>query len=57
MKRKPMKIVTLYLPELYIKQLDELVKKNMYANRAEAMRTAIRDLLKSELWDSQHEQT
>ena len=40
-----MKLITLYLPELYIKQLDELVDARFYPNRAEAIRLAIRDML------------
>jgi antitoxin ParD1/3/4 len=40
-----MKLITLYLPEGYIKLLDELVDKRFYPNRAEAIRVAIRDLL------------
>ena len=40
-----MRLITLYLPELYIKQLDELVDARFYPNRAEAIRLAIRDML------------
>lgn len=42
-----MKLVTLYLPERYIKTLDQLVTEGFYPNRAEAIRFAIRDLLQS----------
>lgn len=45
-----MKLITLYLPEPYIKALDKLVGKNFYPNRAEAMRAAIRDLIVEEVW-------
>lgn len=45
-----MKVITLNLPEAYIKALDRLVAEKKYANRAEAIRTAVRDLLNSEAW-------
>jgi len=49
-----MKLITLLLPESHIKGLDRLVhEKKMYANRAQAMREAIRDLLKAELWEAE----
>ena len=40
-----MKLVTLYLPETYIRLLDELVSERFYPNRAEAIRVSIRTLL------------
>ncbi|HDI07814.1 MAG TPA: ribbon-helix-helix protein, CopG family [Candidatus Bathyarchaeota archaeon] len=45
-----MKLITLYLPEPYIEALDQLVNERFYPNRAEAIRVAIRDLIKSEVW-------
>ncbi|HDN62440.1 MAG TPA: ribbon-helix-helix protein, CopG family [Candidatus Bathyarchaeota archaeon] len=45
-----MKMITLYLPDLYIKALDRLVDEKYYPNRAEAIRVAVRDLIKGELW-------
>ncbi|MCD6432265.1 ribbon-helix-helix protein, CopG family [Candidatus Bathyarchaeota archaeon] len=45
-----MKLITLYLPEPYIKALDELVNDKYYPNRAEAIRVAIRDLINDEVW-------
>lgn len=42
-----MKLVTLYLPENYIKAVDQLVTEGFYPNRAEAIRFAVRDLLQS----------
>ncbi|MEM3550728.1 MAG: ribbon-helix-helix domain-containing protein [Candidatus Bathyarchaeia archaeon] len=45
-----MKLITLYLPEPYIKALDQLVNARFYPNRAEAIRVAIRDLISSEVW-------
>ena len=43
-----MKLITLYLPEPYIKMLDQLVNERFYPNRAEAIRVAIRDLINDE---------
>ena len=45
-----MKLITLYLPETYIKALDQLVGERFYHNRAEAIRVAIRDLISAEVW-------
>lgn len=45
-----MKLITLHVPEPYLKALDQLVNEKYYPNRAEAIRTAIRDLLAVELW-------
>jgi len=47
---KNMKLITLYLPKSYLEGLDKLVDENYYSSRAEAIRTAIRDLLLRELW-------
>jgi len=43
-----MKMITLHLPELYIRVLDDLVRSNYYPNRAEAIRAAVRDLINRE---------
>ena len=45
-----MRLITLHLPEPYIKALDQLVADKYYPNRAEAIRVAIRDLLNVEAW-------
>jgi len=45
-----MKMITLYLPEPYIKALNQLVDEKFYPNRAEAIRVAIRDLINDEVW-------
>ncbi len=45
-----MKLITLHCPEQLLEGLEELVKMNLYPNRSEAIRIAIRDLLKKELW-------
>jgi Arc/MetJ-type ribon-helix-helix transcriptional regulator len=44
-----MKLITLYLPEPYIKMLDQLVTQRFYPNRAEAIRGAIRALINDEV--------
>jgi Arc/MetJ-type ribon-helix-helix transcriptional regulator len=43
------KLITCHIPEQYIKGIEELVDSNYYPNRSEAIRVAIRDLLKNEL--------
>jgi Arc/MetJ-type ribon-helix-helix transcriptional regulator len=45
-----LKLITLYVPETYLKALDQLVDERFYPNRAEAIRVAIRDLINDELW-------
>lgn len=45
-----MKLITLYVPEPYLKALDQLVNKRYYPHRAEAIRMAIRDMLIDEVW-------
>ncbi len=45
-----MKLVTVHLPESLIEGLDELVKQRYYPSRSEAIRIAVRDLLKKDLW-------
>mgnify|MGYP000038159206 CR=1 FL=1 len=44
-----MKPITVHLPEAYIEALEVLVKAGYYPNKAEAIRTAVRDLIISEL--------
>ena len=46
-----MKLITLYVPEPYLKALDQLINQRYYPNRAEAIRVAIRDLLSVEVWE------
>ncbi|MBD3406354.1 MAG: ribbon-helix-helix protein, CopG family [Candidatus Lokiarchaeota archaeon] len=45
-----MKLVTLHCPSQYLEGLEKLVESGLYPNRSEAIRIAIRDLLKRELW-------
>ena len=44
--------MTLHIPEACLKGLDKLVDNGLYPNRSEVIRTAIRDLLRRELWPS-----
>lgn len=46
-----MKTISVNIPEAFVRGLEELVIKDLYANRSEAIRVAIRDLLKRELYD------
>ena len=48
-RENDLKLITLYLPEPYIKALDQLVTESFYPNRAEAIRVAIRDLINDEV--------
>jgi len=45
-----MKLVTVLLPEAYLTGLDELGQSGMYASRSAAIRAAVRDMLKNEIW-------
>jgi len=47
------RLVTVHLPVELIEGLDFLVRTQRYPNRSEAIRSAIRDLLKEELWKRQ----
>jgi Arc/MetJ-type ribon-helix-helix transcriptional regulator len=50
-EEKEMRLITLYLPEPYLRALDRLVNEEQkYPNRAEAIRLAVRDLLIVEAW-------
>ena len=44
-----MKVVSVHIPEPYLEALDELVRRKLYPNRAEAIRMAVRDFIKNEL--------
>ena len=45
-----MQLVTVKMSEIYVNGLDKLVEIGMYPSRSEAIRVAIRDLLRRELW-------
>ena len=44
-----MKTISVNIPECFVDGLESLVTRGMYANRSEAIRVAVRDLLKREL--------
>ena len=43
-----MKLTTFYVPEFLLEALDGLVERGMYPHRAEAIRVAVRDLVREE---------
>lgn len=43
-----MKLISVNLPESYLKVLEILVSEGKFPNRSEAIRVAIRDLIKTE---------
>ncbi|MFW9807961.1 MAG: ribbon-helix-helix domain-containing protein [Candidatus Thorarchaeota archaeon] len=45
-----MKLITVKMSDIYVNGLDKLVEIGMYPSRSEAIRVAIRDLLRRELW-------
>ncbi len=45
-----MKLVTVKLPEKLITDMDQLVEAGLYHSRSDAIRAAVRDLLRRELW-------
>ena len=45
-----MKLITVHMPEPYLRAMDQLVKEKYYPNRSELIRTAVRDLLTVEAW-------
>jgi Arc/MetJ-type ribon-helix-helix transcriptional regulator len=44
-----MKTISVNIPEAFVNGLETLVLRGLYANRSEAIRVAVRDLLKREL--------
>ena len=44
-----MRLITVHLPEAYLSGIDRLISGEAYPNRSEAIRVAVRDLLKAEL--------
>ena len=48
-----MQLVTVKMSDIYVKGLDKLVEIGMYPSRSEAIRVAIRDLLRKELWPAE----
>lgn len=46
-----MRLIAVHLPDRILDDIQKLVENDLYPNRSEAIRIAIRDLLKRELWD------
>ena len=46
-----MRLIAVHLPEKIVDDIQRLVENGLYPNRSEAIRNAIRDLLKRELWE------
>jgi len=51
-RKSKMRLITVHLPEPYIKGLEQLVEMGRYPNKSEAIRVAVRDLLANELWSN-----
>ncbi len=45
-----LQLITVKMSDIYVNGLDKLVEIGMYPSRSEAIRVAIRDLLRRELW-------
>jgi len=50
-----MRIITVKIPEAFVRELDELVRSGVYPSRSEAIRVALRELLKKELYNQAEE--
>lgn len=48
------RLVTVKMPDMYVKGVDELVRAGRYSSRSEVIRIAIRELLRRELWGSHY---
>ena len=48
-----MKLVSVKIPEAQIEGVEKLVDVGLYPSRSAAIRVAVRDLLKKELWSPQ----
>lgn len=48
-----MRLITVKMSEIYVNGVDRLVELGMYPSRSEAIRVAIRDLLRRELWPAE----
>ncbi|MEB3852072.1 MAG: ribbon-helix-helix domain-containing protein, partial [Desulfurococcales archaeon] len=40
------------MPDIYVEGIEELVRAGRYSSRSEVIRTAVRELLKRELWSA-----
>ncbi len=44
-----MKLISVQIPELYLEGIDMMVNSGYYANRSEAIRVAVRDMIVEEV--------
>lgn len=52
-EERPLKVITIYFPELMLESLDEAVHRKLVPNRAEGVRLAVRDWLADQgLWEA-----
>jgi Arc/MetJ-type ribon-helix-helix transcriptional regulator len=47
-----MKLLSLKMPDALVEGMDELVRRGLYPSRSAVIRTAVRDLLRKELWSN-----
>lgn len=47
-----MKLISVKVPEALLEGMDKLVEMGLYPSRSAVMRTAVRDLLRAELWST-----
>jgi len=47
------RLVTVKMPEIYVRGIEELVRAGRYSSRSEVIRIAVRELLMRELWSAQ----
>ncbi len=50
-RNSKMRLVSVQVPEKYVDDIDRLVVDGSFPNRSEAIRYAVRELLKRELWE------
>jgi Arc/MetJ-type ribon-helix-helix transcriptional regulator len=50
-----LKLVTFLLPEAYLEGLDRLVELRRFQSRSEAVRFAVKEMIKRELWRAKAE--
>ena len=53
LERRKMKNITIALPEIYVKNIEKLQQIGMVPSRSEAIRLAIREFLKKEVYNCQ----
>lgn len=44
-----MSLITVHIPEKFLKEIEKLVEEGYYPNRSEVIRIAIRDFLRQEI--------